>query len=118
VSDETGRPEGYVESFPERGAKFTVSTSRGREPVCARNGRELFFRNGNQMVAVQVSLRSGFRAEKSQVLFTNRFVAGVSRVNYDVSPDGQHFVMLQQPSPESLQMSVLQNWFDELKRLV
>jgi Tol biopolymer transport system component/tRNA A-37 threonylcarbamoyl transferase component Bud32 len=120
VSDESGRREVYVQPFPGPGAKYPISSEGATEPAWARNGRELFFRNGEKMMAVAVASQSGFRAEKPRLLFTGPYVQAATRVNYDVSPDGQRFVMLQPGQQEQAvsQIIVIQNWFEELKRRV
>jgi serine/threonine protein kinase/Tol biopolymer transport system component len=120
VSDESGRPEIYVQPFPGPGAKYAISSDGGTEPIWARNGRELFFRNGEKMMAVAVASQSGFRAETPKLLFTGPYVQTAGRVNYDVSLDGQHFVMFQPGEQEQAasQIMVIQNWFEELKRRV
>jgi len=120
VSDDSGRPEIYVQPFPGPGAKYSISTDGGSEPVWARNGRELFFRDGNRMMVVQVNTQPGFSAARPRLLFVESFAGNPSRVNYDVSPDGQHFVMLKPGEQEQAvsQIMVIQNWFEELKRRV
>ena len=120
VSDDSGRQEVYVQPYPGPGAKYSISTDGGSEPVWARNGRELFFRNGDQMMVVQVSTQPSFSAARPRLLFAAPFAGNPSRVNYDVSPDGQQFVMLKPGQQEqgSSQVMVIQNWFEELKRRV
>jgi len=120
VSDESGRYEVYVRPFPGPGEKYPVSTGGGLEPAWSRNSRELFFRNGDQMLAVQVGTGASFSASRPKVLFTGRFARArtADRINYDVSPDGEHFVMLNSGEEDRAvtQVSVLLNWFEELKQ--
>jgi len=54
-SDESGRLDVYVQPYPGPGGKVQISTDGGTEPVWNRNGRELFFRSGNKMMAVDVA---------------------------------------------------------------
>jgi hypothetical protein len=71
-------------------------------------------------MVVQIYTRSAFSATRPRLLFTVSFARDVNRVNYDISPDGERFVMLN-PGEQDLpatQISILQNWFDELKRIV
>src|SRR5262249_40907867 len=56
-SNESGQFEVYVRPFPGRGGRLQISTQGGLEPVWSRNGRELFYRNGDRMMAVEVSSR-------------------------------------------------------------
>ena len=67
VSDESGRSEVYVQPFPGPGAKYPVSTDGGTEPVWAPGGRELFLRNGDEMLVVEISSQPTFSATLSLV---------------------------------------------------
>lgn len=124
VSDESSRPEVYVQPFPGPGAKYTISTEGGTEPIWARSGRELFFRNGDRMMAVSIGTQSGFNASTPKLLFAESqpFVRTAGRIgyDYDVSPDGQHFIILMAGKEEqsASQINVVLNWFEELKQKV
>jgi len=120
-SDETGRNEIYVQPYPGPGGKWQISTEGGKEPLWNRNGRELFYRNGNKMMAVEIVTRPGFAAGKPRLLFEGKDEPSpFSTPNYDVSPDGQHFLMLKptEQAEAPTQINVVQNWFEELKRRV
>jgi Tol biopolymer transport system component len=122
VSNESGRWEIYVQPYPGPGGKWQISTEGGTEPVWNRNGRELFYRSGNKMMAVDIATHSGFAAGKPRVLFEGRYEppAGTTP-NYDVSPDGQRFLMIKRSEQEAAaptQINVVLNWFEELKRRV
>ena len=122
VSDESGRYDVYVRPFPGPGEKYKVSTAGGMEPVWSRNSRELFYRNGDQVLAVQAGTTPEFSASRPRVLFTGPFARArtADRIAYDVSPDGEHFVMLNSGEEDRAvtQISVLLNWFEELKARV
>ena len=123
VSNESGVPEVYVQPYPGPGGKRQISTDGGTEPVWNRNGRELFYRSGVKMMAVEVTTRPAFSAGRPRRLFEGRYLASVFPligVAYDVSPDGQRFLMIKEveQSPSATQVVVVQNWFEELKRLV
>ena len=60
VSNESGRPEVYVQPFPGPGGKWQISTEGGTEPAWNRNGKELFYRSGNKMMALDVTTQPGF----------------------------------------------------------
>ncbi len=116
-SDESGRQEVYVQPFPGPGRKWQISTEGGGgdgiPPRWARNGRELFYRNGDKMMVVEVSATpSGFSAGRPRVLFEGRY-----ENIFDVAPDGQRFLMIQPVEPEqpATQINVVLNWFEELK---
>jgi hypothetical protein len=118
VSNETGRYEVYVQPFPGPGGKRQISAGGGREPVWARQGRELFYRNGNQVMAVDVTLGSSFSAGKPRPLFEGQYFAQPGFINLDVAPDGQRFLLLQDATPDAAltQIHLIQNWFEELKQ--
>jgi Tol biopolymer transport system component/predicted Ser/Thr protein kinase len=124
VSDESGRPEVYVQPYPGPGGKWQISTETGSEPVWNRNGQELFYRSGDRMMAVDVTLQPTFAAGKPRVLFQGQYFASVfpfTGTAYDVSSDGQRFLMVkqtEQTSAASVQLNVVVNWFEELKRRV
>jgi serine/threonine-protein kinase len=121
VSDESGRSEIYVQSFPARDGKWQISREGGVEPLWAPNGRELFFRNeiGNRMMIVDMSTDNGFAAGSPRLLFEGSYQrgSGAGVAQYDISPDGERFLMIQ-PHQAASQINLVLNWFEELKRLV
>jgi serine/threonine-protein kinase len=125
ASGESGRREIYVQPYPGPGGKWQVSTDGGTEPQWNRNGRELFYRSDDKMMAVDVSTQTGFAAGTPRQLFERPYMmngSGLARANYDVSPDGQRFLMLkpveQEQEQKPTQINVVLNWTEELKRLV
>ena len=123
ISDETGRYEVYAQPYPGPGGKYQVSTNGGTEPVWNPNGKEFFYRSGDKMMAVEVTTQPAFAVGKPKVLFQGPYLpTGAEAPFYDVSADGQRFLMIkpsEQDSPSSLtQIVVVQNWFEELKRPV
>jgi serine/threonine-protein kinase len=92
-SDESGQAEVYVRPYPGPRGKWQISTEGGTEPVWNPKGRELFYRSGNKMMAVDVTTQSTFSAGKPTMLFEGPYVPTPrSFPNYDVSPDGQRFL--------------------------
>ena len=122
VSDESGRYEIYVQPYPGPGGKWEISTEGGTEPVWNPNGHELFYRNGDKMMAVDIANQPSFSAGKPRVLFEGRYAPSpYLYTNYDVSPDGQRFLMLKpvdQVHVAPTQINVVLNWFEELKQKV
>ncbi len=121
TSNESGRYEVYVQPFPGPGGKWRISTEGGHEPVWAKSGRELFYRNGNKMMAVEITTQPTFRAGTPTLLFEGQYVQpGPRRANYDITPDGQRFLMIKEYEQReaATQINVVLNWFEELKRLV
>ena len=79
------------------------------------DGRELFYRHDDQMMAVPVSLKGEFSAGRPQRLFEIRFNAGDNGPNYDVSRDGKWFVMPRgDQGPVHGELHVVLNWFGEV----
>ena len=99
---------------------WQISTEGGDEPLWARNGRELFYREGNKMMAVKVTTQPTFRAGTPSLLFEGQYHHEPGwRTNYDITPDGQRFLMIQLgEGARPTQINVVLNWFEELKRLV
>jgi serine/threonine-protein kinase len=117
-SDESGRIEVYVQSYPDPIRKrWKVSPSYGSEPQWTRGGRELVYRSGDSVLAVSMDLENG-RSGTPAVLFAGPYPdnPGYTRPrSYDVSRDGERFLMMKLPTglPEPRVMVVV-NWFDEL----
>jgi eukaryotic-like serine/threonine-protein kinase len=74
VSDESDRWEIYVQPYPGPGGKWQISTDGGTEPVWNPNGRELFYRSGDKMMAVDIATQPGFAAGRPRVLFEGPYV--------------------------------------------
>ncbi len=114
-SDETGRFEVYVRSFPDVGSlKRQVSTEGGTEAVWSRSGRELFYRNGaGELVSVEVIDEPTFSVRAQSVLFSAAdFLASFSHPIYDVRQDDQAFVMLREVAGrEPDRLILVQNLF-------
>lgn len=128
-SNETKTPQVYVQAFPGPGAKIQVSSDGGTDPVWKRTGDELYFRKGDQMLAVVVSTAPAFRAGHPRVLWQGRYSHGMSTScgppgptssNYDVTADGKRFLMIKDDAPDmavSRQLVVVLDWADEVRRL-
>ena len=125
-SDETGRLDVHIQRFPGLGGKQTISTDGGRHPLWSPDGRELFYRAPNGMMVVPVlEIESTFRAGAAELLFETQFVFARGNRTYDIHPDGQRFLMVKDAAgtddsgvSAQPQIVLIENWFDELKRLV
>jgi serine/threonine protein kinase/Tol biopolymer transport system component len=121
VSDESGRNEIYVRPYPGPGGQYQISTDGGTEPVWNPKGGELFYRQGDKMMAVPVQTKGTFSAGRPHTLFEGQYVlTQATSPDYDVSPDGQRFLMLKYSGQTQAltQINVVLNWTQELKRLV
>ena len=117
VSDESGRAEVYVRPFTGPG-QWQVSVDGGTGPVWSRDGRELFFGKGDTLFAASVTLGRTFGSGAIQPLFSGPYNFDEVRVNYDVAPDGQHFVVPRSRADSApRQLEIVLNWSEELNRL-
>ena len=90
-----------------------ISTEGGQLPVWSRDGKELFYRWADRMMAATVETEPEFRVIEYKELFET-----INFRDYDVAPDGR-FLMIQDPQePTPFRINVVTNWFEELKRLV
>ena len=119
-SNASGRDEIFVRPFPNvDGGNWTISPSGGTRPLWARNGTELFYLDSaGAMTRVPVQTAPTFSAGTATTLFKTRYVVpgGVIARTYDVSPDGQRFLMLKAAgTAQAPTMVVVLNWLEELK---
>jgi len=125
VSNESGRNEVYVQPYPGPGERHLISTDGGEQPAWSRNGRDLFYvQSGGvtTLMAVRVASASTLLAGTPEAVFESADLRIAWARSYDVAPDGQRFLLtLNKEAPTNLapaQMVFVQNWFEELKRLV
>ena len=134
TSDESGKYEIYVRPFPDvdSGGKWTVSTGGGTSPLWAPSGRELFYRNGDEVMAVSVKTETTFSPETPKTLFRGTYVSlssGIANLpfnSWDISQDGKRFLMLKPGASTGeapvaagpRRINVVLNWFEELKQNV
>ena len=119
VSNMSGRLEVYVVPFPNpQQARWPISSTGGSAPRWSPRGDELFYLDlQSRMVAAQVTTAPSFALLGSRTLFNaSEFVQmSVSRRNYDVTPDGQRFLMVQRANGATNgQIVVVENWLNEL----
>lgn len=119
-SDESGRREIYVRSFPDAATfKRQVSTGGGLTARWSADGREIFFENQDrQLVAVPVHPGATFSVGEPRVLFSTSPFSRAPWVTFDVHPDGQRFIMARrlQASAAGDRLVVVENFFEDLKR--
>jgi serine/threonine-protein kinase len=119
-SDESGQGvDVFIQSFPDpKQKRQKVSPAHGSEPMWTRGGRELVYREGEKMMAVDIDLATG-ASGSPRLLFSGPYPSnqGWTRPrSYDVTPDGERFLLtklpVEQPRPRIV---VVLNWFDELR---
>ena len=125
-SDQTGRLEVYVRSFPDLSAgRWQVSTDGGMAPIWGRDGRELFYVHQSAIVSVALEMNGTVKASAPEVLFDNPEYVLTRTWNwraFDLSLDGKRFLMVKRIADSGTalkpEIRVILNWTEELKRLV
>ena len=110
VSNESGRSEIYVEPIPGPGGRRQISTEGGEEPRWVRNGVEITYRNGSKMMSVPVQEQPSFQTGKPVELFDRKFDGGLGVAGYDVTADGQGFIMTRTEHTAPTEIQVLMGW--------
>ena len=113
VTDASGTAQVVVQPFPGPGGQVQVSVSGGTEPVWARDGKRIFYRDGRHVVAASVSTAGGFTVTGRTDLFADTYAfAPTPHANYDVSPDGTRLLMVR--SARTPEYDVVYGWGSEL----
>ena len=110
ASNESGRSEIYAEPVPGPGGRWQISTNGGEQPRWVRNGREIVYRNGTKMMSAALQIQPTFAAARPVELFDRRFDRGGSVDAYDVTPDGQTFVMTRSEQANPTEIRVVVGW--------
>jgi len=104
-----------------RGRGRQISTDGGWAPVWSPDAKTIYYQNGSTMMAIDIISEPTLTAAKPRLLFDGVMELKPSNNarSYDLSPDGRKFVMIQ-PEQDSAtpQIHIVQNWFDEMKRVV
>jgi hypothetical protein len=125
----SGRGQVYVQSYPALDRREQVSGENGTAPAWRRDGRELYYVEDAsaggplkiRMMAMPITLTPTFSAGTPRMLFEGPFRIDGPFRTYDVTPDGQRFLMVQetaQPAARLSHMVLVQNWTEELERVV
>ncbi|MFO0241009.1 protein kinase domain-containing protein [Gemmatimonas sp.] len=113
-SDESGTAEIYVRPFPGAGGRIQVSNGGGSEPVWSRDGRTLYYRQGDALMAAAVSVTPTFAVQSRRQLFAGAYEASGPHANYDAAPDGRHLLMLKAKDDRAPVVMVI-NWAAEVR---
>jgi hypothetical protein len=117
-SNETGRMQVYVVSYPALGQKQAVSTEGGTEPAWRPRGGELYFRSGARMMAVSIRTTPALEIGTPRELFQGPFLHDLfGDRSFDVMPDGEHFLMFEANPAAAPELRVIRNWVAELKAM-
>ena len=113
VSNVSGRNEIWIRPFQREGTAQQVSTDGGVEPVWGWDSRELFYRSGLDMIAVEVAPGDELALSPPHRLFTGRFESNPFEggANFDVSLDGSRFLMVRRKeTTQPTVIHVVVNW--------
>jgi Tol biopolymer transport system component/tRNA A-37 threonylcarbamoyl transferase component Bud32 len=118
TSEESGGEEVYVLPFPLTGDRWRVSTSGGADPLWSEDGRELFYRTGGKVMAVEIRTSPRFSAGAPRELFADSFAVSPNfMTGYSVAADGRFlFAQPVRPDPPTRAVQMVLNWFSELRR--
>jgi hypothetical protein len=130
-SDESGKEEIFVRTFPDvNQEKWQVSSSGGNSPLWSPDGRELFYRNGDATMAVEVETEPTFKRGNPKTLFQRTYLSStyqtITFTPWDIHPDGKRFLMIKETAPSGetpaaevpRKINIVTNWFEELKQRV
>lgn len=113
-SAESGRNEVVVQPYPGPGGRVQASTGGGTEPVWSRDGRRLFYRGERQLMAAVIRPGPAFSVVARDTLLADTYMyASNPHANYDVMPDGIHFVFLE--ADNAGELIVVSNWTSVLR---
>ena len=108
VSDESGRTEVWVRSFPGAGPAMQVSIEGGSEPVWSPDGKELFFRRGTSFFAVDFEDNAGLCSGSPREMFQGRYdLSPTGHQHFDIDPEGRRFAAIalgQTADPDALHL--------------
>ena len=110
-SDESGRHEVYVRPFGEAGGRVLISVAGGRRAVWGHDGKQLYYWEGNRLIAASLNFAPSPAVVSRTPLFAGRY-----EDDYDVSKDGSRFLMIESET-SGLGLVVIPNWRTELRRL-
>jgi serine/threonine-protein kinase len=119
-STETGPVEVYIRPFPGPGGLTPISADGGYEPLWSRDGKELFYRNGDKMMVVTIETEPKLKVGMPRELFKGQFRGSATLFDhsYDLAPDGRFIMIREDEESAKTKINVVLNWFEELKRLV
>jgi eukaryotic-like serine/threonine-protein kinase len=110
VSNESGQLEILVAPYPRLEEKIPISSAGGTSPVWARDGRELFYRQGLAVIGVPIDWSQGFRAGQARKLFDgSEYVGAGNDLSFDVDAKGRFLMARLLDLSASRQLVVVQN---------
>ncbi len=115
VTNESGRDEVVVQPFPGPGGRVQVSSDGGTEPLWSRDGKRLFFRSSGHLLAARIAPGTAFTVSARDTVLNDNFIYAFNpHPNWDVLPDGNHFLFLE--STDAGEMTIIANWHTVLRQ--
>ena len=122
MSNESGKVEVYVRPYPKsRSGVWKISNGGGWQPAWAPDGNKIYYVRGNEMYAVDVTATDTFSKGNPKKVFEGNYYYFLSLSRrWDIHPDGDKYIMIQrqEETSEDQKIFVIQNFSEELKRLV
>jgi serine/threonine-protein kinase len=120
TSDHSGQAEVWATAYGGSGHPVQVSIDGGQDPLWAPDGKVIYFRDGEHVMAVDILTEPELSAGTPRALFEDPYfiLTWVIPRTFDLSPAGDQFVMIQEGERWGTRLEVVNNWFEELKRLV
>jgi Tol biopolymer transport system component len=119
-SDETGRYEVYVRPYPAGEGRWMISTNGGTTPKWSPKGNELFYLQGDALMAMSVQTLPTFRPDVPHALFSGKTVNSsmlvLGSALYDVAPDGNRFVVVRDGKIGPRNIVAEQDWLTKIQR--
>ena len=117
-SDENGSDQIYLaQTLNPKGTKKQLTGTGGKEPVWSSDGKELFFRNGSDLLALKIDPESGKSQSVPEVLFSIEFVSQNNLAAYKPSKSGDKFLILKEvPGSKANKINFVFNWPEEIKQ--
>ncbi len=119
TSDESGRDQIYIRSFPDKGSKWQVSISGGESPRWRRDGKELYYVSSeNMMMSARITASgSDLEIDQSRPLFPVPLLVQVGGKNYDVTADGNRFLLnVPVETQNQTPLTIVTNWTWDLHK--
>jgi hypothetical protein len=115
-SDSSGRKEVYITPFPAGGAQYQVSTSGGERPVWRHDGKEIYYREGLTIMAVEMNTKASPVAFSSPKALFELASGNLNGRYYAVAPDGRFLANTAPLTPKAQSFSLVVNWPGRLKK--
>jgi len=115
-ADGTGRNEVYITPFPGGGARYQISTGGGERPVWRRDGKEIYYREGLRVMAVEVKARAGSLELSAPTPLFELAAGNLNGRYYDVAPDGRFLANTSPLTAKTQSFSLVVNWPARLKK--